>query len=55
MTKVHIVQCCFDADVKHTVGPYKDEETADAVAEAIETHFWTGGDQHVRVEERLVK
>ena len=55
MTNVHLVQCCFGADIQHTVGPYDDEETAKAVANAIEQHFWTGGDQHVRVESRVVK
>jgi len=55
MTKVHLVQCCFAADIQHTVGPYESEETAKAVANAIEAHFWYGGDQHVRVESRVVK
>jgi len=55
MTKVHLVQCCFAADIQHTVGPYENVETAKAVANAIEEHFWTGGDQHVQVESRVVK
>ena len=55
MTNVHLVQCCFAADIQHTVGPYADEETANAVAKAIEQHFWTGGDQYVQVEKRVVQ
>ena len=55
MTNVHLVQCCFAADIQHTVGPYENEEKAKAVANAIEAHFWTGGDQYVQVEKRVVQ
>jgi len=55
VTTVYLVQCCFDVDVKHTVGPYADETVAHHVADAIETHFWNGGDQYTRVEAREVR
>ena len=51
---VYLVQCCFSAEVEKTVGPYKDEQVAHHVADAIERHFYNGGDQYCRVEERTV-
>ena len=55
MSKVHLVQCCFGAEIEKTVGPYADKEDAKAVANAIEEHFYSGGDQHIHIDTRVVK
>ena len=54
MTKVHLVQCCFAADIEKTIGPFGHETTAEIVADVLREHFHNGGDRHVRVESRVV-
>ena len=49
MTTVFLVECCFGAEIEKVIGPYSDESTAHTVADAIETHFYDGGDQYTAV------
>jgi hypothetical protein len=54
MTEVHFVQCCFGANIKKTIGPYADYSTAAHIANAVEEHFYNGGNQYTQIETREV-
>jgi len=51
---VYLVQCCHAATVEKTLGPIQQEFIAEIIAGVIERHFYNGGDQYCRVEERTV-
>jgi len=54
MSEVYLIKCCTGSTIDKVLGPYGDVETAEAVLETVERHFWNKGDRHVVTESREV-